>query len=453
MASLRPSLQLKPDLSLLVSLAHETKFHRNGLLPLDLYRPESVATAINIGQGSVFAAYRQKVPLLPLVVDVVDMGGWTTSTTIHENLPPLPGWIVYKVAQIEFEEDGSAVSSHRHRLAAALIELLVLTHEPVRYHPNLPKLFGIAWGQNRFTSSQSIPIPMVDWADCGSLALYQSSAKPLSRSEKASLTWQIGVAVEFLHACGIYHGDIKTENVLLKHNSDGSLQAIVTDFSMSVVAEYGYLKYLPPGTLQWAAPEILQSSSVPIDLAKADTFSFGLLVWRLFCNGHDPLLRIFLDPGLTKMDSYPEASKLQDLCIRPDELALSSIMQCDRLAEFASTCYWIFMVPLMKLTRLSTWPSIPDSDLTAQLLRRLYKMRDDPSQPVFDDHAFLQQLFRHALCSKPADRDLSKSISETQRQFGFTRSGGSAEASTIHADYFVGLTSLLFQSRKVSRVF
>jgi hypothetical protein len=129
MASLQPTISLKPELSLLVSLAHETSFHQHGALPEELFRPEAVATALSIGEGSTFAVSRKQVPRLTALTHRVQYGGTIVTHQPPQIGPPLPEWVVYKVAQIEFTKDGHAIPQHRHRLAAALVEFLVLTHD------------------------------------------------------------------------------------------------------------------------------------------------------------------------------------------------------------------------------------------------------------------------------------------------------------------------------------
>lgn len=217
---------------------------------------------------------------------------------------------------------------------------LVLTHNPVIRHPFLPSLYGLGWSQNRYSSQQRIPVPVPDWAENGSLAAYQSGGSALTEVQRKRLVWEVGTALAFLHACEIYHGDVKTENVLLYRKTDGGFTAKLSDFGMSVVSQHGHLKYLPPGTPHWTAPEIRWARSSNIELDKADVFSFGLLAWRVYCDGRDPLCRMFLAQKLKVPSAIAEDTDLRPLLMRPDEDELQQIFEQNSLTATASSFCW-----------------------------------------------------------------------------------------------------------------
>jgi serine/threonine protein kinase len=92
--------------------------------------------------------------------------------------------------------------------------------------------------------------------------------------------------LQTLHECGITHGDLKLENVLIFERCDGSVVAKLADFGCaSVEAEEG--TQLQGGTPPWNAPEWRENIE-PSLMHKTDIYSLGLLIWRLTINGENP---------------------------------------------------------------------------------------------------------------------------------------------------------------------
>jgi serine/threonine protein kinase len=419
MASLRPTISLKPELSLLVSLAHQTSFHQHGSLPEELFRPEAIATAMSIGEGGTFAVSRKQVPKQAALTYRVESKGITITHQPPHTGPPLPEWVVYKVAQIEFMGDGHAIPDHRHRLAAALVEFLVLTHDPVIHHPFLPSLYGFGWSQNRYLSQQRIPVPVLDWAEYGSLASYQLGGGSLKEVQRKQVIWEVGTALAFLHACEIYHGDVKAENVLLYRKEDGGFTAKLTDFGMSVVAQHGHLNYLPPGTLQWTAPEIRWVRSSNIELDKADVFSFGLLAWRVYCDGHDPLCRLFLGQQLRVPSGIGEDADLRQLLLRPDEDELQKIFEQNSLTTLASSFYWRVNLDFLYTTTARTL----GEQARNAALHFLRHGGESLMSSLAAAHRlpFLVDVFQNTLSSSPSERDLGACLAALEENEHFQR--------------------------------
>jgi serine/threonine protein kinase len=91
-----------------------------------------------------------------------------------------------------------------------------------------------------------------------------------------------------LHECGIVHGDVKCENVLVFQEGD-SVIAKISDFGNSVIiSEVSNFCQLPGGTPPWNAPE-WQDSLKKEYLYLTDVYSYGLLVWRVILNDKEVL--------------------------------------------------------------------------------------------------------------------------------------------------------------------
>ena len=335
------TIQLKPELPLLASLAHDNPIN---LLPSVFYEPESVASSVKISEGVTFTVTRKKVVQPPpLESRAVGKGGITVEASTHHLQPQLPAYIVYKIPEIRFGPTGHAVTDgpHERNLASVLLEFFALGHHPIQQHPFLPRLLGFAWGQNKYTLDQRVPIPVIDYAEYGNLAAFQASHQ-LKADQKRKVCWQIGTALAFLHECGISHGDVKSENVLLYPTADRTAYtAKLTDFGQSRLSQEGAFKIFPPGTRLWAAPEI-RNGGFSNALDKADTFSFGLLTWRVACDGMDPLCRYFVETEMPQ--NIPDLRQQLSLTSRIDDMTYDKLLADDGLRTLAKSMRWFFKI-------------------------------------------------------------------------------------------------------------
>lgn len=133
---------------------------------------------------------------------------------------------------------------------------------------------------------------VMECSSIGTLRALQSSVEPLSFSTKQKLGYDVGRALYALHACGIVHGDMKHENVLIFPNKEAKNTGVqytakLADFGGSVMdmTEEEFRK-METWTWPFQAPEI--DSDKPLTrngMMLTDVYSFGLLIWRLFTDG------------------------------------------------------------------------------------------------------------------------------------------------------------------------
>src|ERR1700712_1565996 len=96
-----------------------------------------------------------------------------------------------------------------------LFEIRTLLHEPLRYHPNIIRLLEFRWDSASQTGSP-FPALVLEYAEFGTLSHLQlSTTSPLQFCIKQKLCYDIGRGLSILHACGVVHGDLKHENVLI----------------------------------------------------------------------------------------------------------------------------------------------------------------------------------------------------------------------------------------------
>ncbi|KAL0061980.1 hypothetical protein AAF712_011135 [Marasmius tenuissimus] len=142
-----------------------------------------------------------------------------------------------------------------------LLEIRALLHEPIRYHPNIVRLLGLSWGAARL----------------------QLNEEPLLFETKKKLCYDVSKGISILHACGIVHGDLKHENVLVFPNSDQNSDVLYTaklaDFGGSVMDLDAEGSSLHMGTPPYDAPEAKERSLTAEGMKKTD---------RTLLNGDNP---------------------------------------------------------------------------------------------------------------------------------------------------------------------
>jgi len=193
------------------------------------------------------------------------------------------------VAKYPVIYDSNGVSGMSYEAAA--LELRILLHAPVRKHCNIVDIVSIGWTRLAPLKPSLLPIIYVEFAPNGTLAQYLEN-NTLDSAVKNSLTQDIARGLQVLHSCGITHGDLKMDNVLIfpRSDSDGpypvTVQAKLSDFGCSVLEDEHGTK-LPGCTPPWNAPGWHKNFS-PSMLHVTDLYSLGLLVWSLTLNGKDP---------------------------------------------------------------------------------------------------------------------------------------------------------------------
>ena len=93
-----------------------------------------------------------------------------------------------------------------------------------------------------------------------------------------SVISDIATALLYLHSHGIIHRDIKLENIMLRKDKTGHLEAVLIDFGLSCFLGPEQYSTEPVGTLKYAAPEVL--SRLPYGY-KADCWSLGVILYIL----------------------------------------------------------------------------------------------------------------------------------------------------------------------------
>jgi hypothetical protein len=109
----------------------------------------------------------------------------------------------------------------------------------------------------------------------GSLDGYLQRQRSLTMLDKIQIAADIARGMAFLHENNRLHRDLKSLNILI----DAQKSAKVADFGESRTA--ADTMTMGTGTNNWMAPEVYSSMNYT---AKADVFSFGIILWELLTN-------------------------------------------------------------------------------------------------------------------------------------------------------------------------
>ncbi|GAB1315470.1 hypothetical protein MFIFM68171_05680 [Madurella fahalii] len=221
---------------------------------------------------------------------------------------------------------------------ALATELRILSHPPLMKHGNIVEISSIGWTRLDPSGPAWMPMILLELAELGTLTQYISE-KRLGVDSTLAIARDVGCGLQALHACGIMHGDLKFDNVLMFKAKDGNVRAKLSDFGCSYIMsdnedEKASVE-ISAGTKPWNSPELNQRVPVPW-LPNVDTYSFGLLVWRLFINGRDPFEGleedevdrrkaqdlIMLDASLSLEDEYDKNMILRGAVSSRDRTAL-----------------------------------------------------------------------------------------------------------------------------------
>lgn len=362
-----------------------------------LFNCQAVDFSTPIGQGASFTVTRIRVPKAERLEQTTFSHDMTTTVSIK----PMhtPEFVAYKTARVAFEPTGEPVESDERAMFSAFIEVSALVHGPLARHPNIVKLLGLAWGSNPFDPLHKLPTLVVEYAEFGSLADLQER-QALDSWTKLSVCLDVALGLEALHECGIVHGDLKTENVLV-FSERGFCVAKLADFGFSIVEKSVDEMVCVGGTWPWKAPEA--NRAVERDQLKyTDVYSFGLMVWRVACDGLSPFEFIIAGCSPATRDRIEDLKQSGDL-VRLCELEhwypgfakdIRSSMSCSRNQSTQS--------PVGKLRQLF-WASVP---------RRVFNGKSLPLDSAIRDpfYRIVEPVLKSTLQSSPPSRDLAEVI-------------------------------------------
>ena len=148
-------------------------------------------------------------------------------------------------------------------------------------HPNIVQYLGV-----RKDPDTNLPMLLMELMD-GSLTQFlerSAAAGPLPLPKQLDICHDVALALSFLHANGVIHRDLSSNNVLML----GNRRVKVSDFGMAKLHNRNASNTMCPGTDSYMPPEAVQDS--PTYTEKIDCFSLGVLAIQV-------MIRRFPSPG------------------------------------------------------------------------------------------------------------------------------------------------------------
>ena len=140
-------------------------------------------------------------------------------------------------------------------------------------HPNIVRYLG-----TYHDPETNAPVLLMELMNESLTHFLESSPGDITHYIQVNLSQDIAQALAFLHANGIIHRDLSSNNVLI-----AGIRAKVTDFGMSKFTDLNttHLATMTscPGTPVFMSPEALDEP--PVYTEKLDCFSFGVLLVQI----------------------------------------------------------------------------------------------------------------------------------------------------------------------------
>ncbi|KAF9511980.1 hypothetical protein BS47DRAFT_1346143 [Hydnum rufescens UP504] len=102
------------------------------------------------------------------------------------------------------------------------------------------------------------------------------------KSDRETLVLQLLHGLEYLHASGVIHGDLRGANVLISDNH----KILITDFGLSKYLDQSPTSTVNRGNIRWMAPELLEQEIPRGDLTPyteaTDIYSFAMTTIEIY---------------------------------------------------------------------------------------------------------------------------------------------------------------------------
>ena len=132
---------------------------------------------------------------------------------------------VVAVKEIKLPSDESQQDEFRRRVCCVLKDLEVMHHPPLARHDNVIRLLGYGYG---LSSTNPLPFLVTEYSQHGTLREYLM-AESTTLVARLKLFGGVASGLHAMHLCGVAHGDVKLENVLvfLNESKDGKKPEVV----------------------------------------------------------------------------------------------------------------------------------------------------------------------------------------------------------------------------------
>jgi len=161
-------------------------------------------------------------------------------------------------------------------------------------HPSIVKVYPIPSrnGRREHYISRATNVPgnpwfcVLEYLGGGSLESRLQELGVIPLEEAVEIAYQVGSALDYMHAKGYVHWDVKPDNILFRYarSENGIIEAVLTDFGIArsthepaVVA--GSVRYMSPERLRVHLGELPPDQIM--DQRPADVYALGLVLYEM----------------------------------------------------------------------------------------------------------------------------------------------------------------------------
>jgi serine/threonine protein kinase len=198
---------------------------------------------------------------------------------------------VYKARDLALQREVALKVLHEHYAAIPHFQERFLQEARTAArldHPGIVKVFD-------FGIQAGILYIVMEFIPGSNLRQHQkellAANTPMPVAEAVSIVTQVAEALDYAHSMGVFHRDIKPDNIMLKPRpvepgGAARSQVIITDLGLAKLAEGGLstIAGITLGTPAYMSPEQLQGKAVD---ERSDVYSLGVLLYEIL-SGRPP---------------------------------------------------------------------------------------------------------------------------------------------------------------------
>ena len=211
--------------------------------------------------------------------------------------------VAAKIMKLPLQPLREERESFRRRVYCLIKDLEVMHHPPLANHANILRLLGYGWN---LSEDSTLPFLVTEYADRGTLREFLRN-KYIDVTSRLKFCGNIASGLHAMHKCGVSHGDLKLENVLVFREAHPKVEQYSAKLVSRMIALPGFastdflqvrlwkctisseqahgLTQSYKGTVGYIPPEIYQNKPTAVDYGKCDIWTLALAVWEILADG------------------------------------------------------------------------------------------------------------------------------------------------------------------------